>query len=71
VREDRTNVKEGVMLRSLANYFTDEDGAVTVDWVVITAGVVAAAVAIFSNVESGGTELASDTETFMNNMDPN
>lgn len=59
------------MFRRVKQFVLSEDGAVTVDWVVITAGVVAAAVAIFSNAEQGGTELASDTETFMNNMDPN
>ena len=59
------------MFRKLKQFILSEEGAVTVDWVVITAGVVAAAVAIFSNVEDGGTELATDTEQFMNNMDPN
>lgn len=56
------------MFRKLKRFALSEEGAVTVDWVVISAGVVAAAVAIFSNVESGGTELASDTEAFMSNM---
>ena len=56
------------MLRFWKRFRQNEEGAVTVDWVVITAGVVAAAVAVFSNVEDGGTELASDTENFMNQM---
>lgn len=60
------------MVRKLLKRFVrNDEGAVTVDWVVISAAIVAAAVAIFANAERGGTELASDTATFMNNMDPN
>lgn len=45
------------MLNFIKNFRNDEDGAVTVDWVVLTAAVVALAVAVSTTV---GT--AVDTE---------
>ena len=45
------------MLNFIKNFRNDEDGAVTVDWVVLTAAVVALAVAVSTTV--GG---AVDTE---------
>lgn len=59
------------MFTKLSGFFRDQDGAVTVDWVVLCAGIVAMAVAIFMAMEDGGLELASDVNTFMDNQDPN
>ena len=43
----------------------DEDGAVTVDWVVLTAAVVGLAAAAYSSIEDGAEELTENTETFL------
>lgn len=44
------------MIKKLSRQFRDEDGAVTVDWVVLTAAVVALAGAAFFSIQdaSGG-----------------
>ncbi|MBE1292150.1 MAG: hypothetical protein GY767_11680 [Shimia sp.] len=43
------------MLKALKNFRKDEAGAVTVDWVVLTAAVVGLAVAAFAAIESATT----------------
>lgn len=59
-------------MKNFMNKFRkDEDGAVTVDWVVLTAAVVGLAVAAYTSIENGATELTADTETFLGTQDPN
>lgn len=41
------------------NFLHDEDGAITVDWVVITAGVVGFCIAIASVIDMNTTALSS------------
>ena len=48
-----------------------EDGAVTVDWVVLTAAVVALAGAAYTAIETGASNLSSDTGSFIEGKDPN
>lgn len=48
------------MIKFIKNFRKDEDGAVTVDWVVLTAAVVGLGVAAYSAIESETTELAAD-----------
>jgi len=45
------------MLRKLRLFCADDDGAVAVDWVVLTAGVVALNLAIVMNIIIDGIEL--------------
>ena len=52
-------------------YFRDEDGAVTVDWVVLCAFLVAFAAAIAAAMETGTLGLTSDLNTFFSAQDPN
>lgn len=40
------------MINFIKNFRKDEDGAVTVDWVVLTAAVVGLAVAAYSTIET-------------------
>ena len=47
------------MKRYLQKFMGDEDGAVTVDWVVLTAAVVGLAVAAVASVQGGVDTLAS------------
>jgi Flp pilus assembly pilin Flp len=59
------------MMKFIKNFRNDEDGAVTVDWVVLTAAVVGLAVAAYSSIESGASNLTSNTSTFLDGRDPN
>ncbi|AXI45718.1 hypothetical protein C1J03_06535 [Sulfitobacter sp. SK012] len=59
------------MMKFIKNFRNDEDGAVTVDWVVLTAAVVGLAVAAYSSIESGAEDLTSSTSTFLGTQDPN
>ena len=47
------------MINFIKNFRKDEDGAVTVDWVVLTAAIVGLGVAAVSTVEGGVDGLAS------------
>jgi len=47
------------MINFIKNFRNDEDGAVTVDWVVLTAAIVGLGVAAVSTVEGGVDGLAS------------
>ena len=46
------------MLNFIKNFRNDEDGAVTVDWVVLTAAIVLLGVAVGNSVGSGAQDLA-------------
>ena len=48
------------MMKFIKNFRKDENGAVTVDWVVLTAAVVGLGVAAYSAIEGETTTLASD-----------
>lgn len=52
------------MLNLIKNFRNDESGAVTVDWVVLTAAVIALGIAAYSAIEKTATEMnkASDGE---------
>jgi len=45
------------MIKFIKNFRKDEDGAVTVDWVVLTAAVVGLAVAAYTQIEGQATTL--------------
>lgn len=47
----------------LKNFNKDESGAVTVDWVVLTAAVVALAGAAYTSIETGASGLTANTAT--------
>jgi Flp pilus assembly pilin Flp len=57
-------------MKFIRNFRKDEDGAVTVDWVVLTAAVVGLAVAAYSSIETGATELTDKTGDFLSAQDP-
>ncbi|MFK7751883.1 MAG: hypothetical protein AB8B51_04980 [Sedimentitalea sp.] len=58
------------MIKFIKNFRNDEDGAVTVDWVVLTAAVVALAGAAYTSIESGADGLTTSTGTFIEGKDP-
>ncbi len=53
------------MLNYIKNFRRDEDGAVTVDWVVLTAAMVGIAIAIISSVNTSASTLKGDLVTDM------
>ncbi|SHG56355.1 hypothetical protein [Cognatishimia maritima] len=48
------------MIKFIKNFRKDENGAVTVDWVVLTAAVVGLAVAAYSTIETETATLANN-----------
>ncbi|MDD9708150.1 hypothetical protein PVW53_11320 [Seohaeicola sp. SP36] len=58
------------MVKFFKNFSKDESGAVTVDWVVLTAAVVGLAIAAYSSIESGASDLTSRTNDFMGTQAP-
>ncbi|MDW3222580.1 MAG: hypothetical protein R8G34_06765 [Paracoccaceae bacterium] len=53
------------MMKFIKNFRNDEDGAVTVDWVVLTAAVVGLAIAAYTSIQEGATDLTADTSTYL------
>ncbi|MFP7570307.1 Flp family type IVb pilin [Marivita sp. S2033] len=51
------------MIKFIKNFRNDEDGAVTVDWVVLTAAVVGLAIAAFSMINDNTIALLSNVGT--------
>lgn len=50
------------MTNFFTNFVADESGAVTVDWVVLTAGIVGLAIAVMASVSNGLEDLSGDIE---------
>ena len=57
------------MFKLWHQFNTDEDGAVTVDWVVLTAAVVGLAVAAYGTISDGADALTTDTATYLTDQD--
>ena len=53
----------------LKRFFASEDGAVTVDWVVLTAAVVGLAVGIVSVLANSTEDVGDGVEGYMTNAD--
>ena len=58
------------MLNFIKNFRADEDGAVTVDWVVLTAAIVGLGIAVLGTVRGGAEDLATDIEADLIAMEP-
>jgi Flp pilus assembly pilin Flp len=54
------------MIDFIKNFHADEDGAVTVDWVVLTAAVVGLGIAAIATVQGGVEGLASSIASGVN-----
>ncbi|SHJ13794.1 Flp family type IVb pilin [Wenxinia saemankumensis] len=57
------------MTKFINTFARDEDGAVTVDWVVLTAAIVGLGIAVLASVRSGATDLAGEIQTELTNAD--
>ena len=53
------------MMKFLKNFRNGEDGAVTVDWVVLTAAVVGLVIAAYGSIQSGSEAMTANTSTFL------
>jgi len=49
-----------MIFQKIHSFLADEDGAVTVDWVVLTAALVGLAIAVLAAVETGLADLSGD-----------
>ena len=59
------------MKKFFEKFSRDEDGAVTVDFVVLTAAIVVLGLAVGTAVTRGASGLANDIETSLNDMTRN
>jgi len=50
------------MTKLFKNFVADESGAVTVDWVVLTAAIVGLGIAVMASVRGGLEDLSGDIE---------
>lgn len=55
------------MLNFIKNFRADEDGAVTVDWVVLTAAIVGLGIAVLVSVSEGVNDLGTKISTELSN----
>jgi Flp pilus assembly pilin Flp len=57
------------MLEKLKTFIHDEDGAVTVDWVVLTAGIVGLCIAAYASIEQETNQLSADVAATVEDWD--
>lgn len=57
------------LMRHFVNFGKQQDGAVTVDWVVLTAAVVALGVAAAAAITTGATDLSDNIWAYMDSLD--
>ena len=57
------------MLNRISSFMRKEDGAITVDWVVLTAAVVALGVAAGIAMTNGTTNLSENIWAYMDSLD--
>lgn len=53
------------MIKFIKNFRKDDSGAVTVDWVVLTAAVAALAGVVYTSIENGASNLTSATGSYL------
>lgn len=53
------------MFNHLRSFRSDESGAVTVDWVVLTAAVCGLAIASFASIQQGGKTVTDKVGTYL------
>ena len=58
------------MIKFFKNFRKDESGAVTVDWVVLTAAVAVLAGIVYTSIENGACDLTASTGSFLSDQNP-
>ena len=56
------------MIKFIKNFRKDDSGAVTVDWVVLTAAIVGLGIAVLSSVSGGTKELGNKISSQLSNQ---
>ena len=56
------------LFKMIETFKADEDGAVTVDWVVLTAAIVGLGIAVLTSVSGGTTSLADKISSSLSAM---
>ncbi len=59
------------MERLVKNFWTEEDGNTTIDWMVLTAGLVLLGAAVMATIGSGSQSYAHDSDAFVEESAPN
>lgn len=62
-------VRRRALFQSIRNFFDDTDGAVTVDWVVLTAAIVALAITVLFAIGGSSRDLATDIANEIDGID--
>jgi len=57
------------MITKIKKFAADETGAITVEWVVLTASIVGLAIAIIATISLGATDNANNLEQQLTNME--
>lgn len=57
------------MINFIKTFRAQEDGAVTVDWVVLTAAIVGLAIAVIALIASGATDKSTSVGAHLSSMD--
>ncbi|MEM6387655.1 MAG: hypothetical protein AAF718_15615 [Pseudomonadota bacterium] len=55
---------------NLTNFIESEDGAVTVEWVVLTAAIVGLGIAVIGSVGAGATDVSSSLGATLEDAEP-
>lgn len=58
------------MEKFFQRFVGEEEGAVTVDWVVLVAGVLSLCAAVFGLVQTGALDLTKDTSEYIQEFEP-
>ncbi len=63
------SIEEIMLLDFIKTFRADEDGAVTVDWVVLTAAIVGLGIAVLLAVRGGTVDMATDIGNTLGDAD--
>jgi Flp pilus assembly pilin Flp len=59
------------MIKKIHSFIKDEDGAVTVDWVVLTAAIIFIAISAFAFIQQSSGAMSASVGTFLIDTDQN
>lgn len=57
------------MLKYIKNFRAKDDGAVTVDWVVLTAAIIGLALALLAMIAAGATDKSTSVGAFLSSQE--
>ena len=70
LRNEHITTNEVTMLKRFNSFLSDESGAVTVDWVVLTAAVVALAGLAFTSIQTSSGGVGSGVGSYLTGVQP-